>query len=123
MAADEVYERTRRHRDKNLAGHMLRVARLRDADTDLDIPWIEKHIAKGFCAVSGIPFQVKTAGENQVNPWQPSIDRLNQERGYTKRNCRMVCLIYNLARNQFRDADVMTLADALVSRRDEKIKK
>lgn len=119
----ENYERQRKYRDNNPAQRILRVVRARDEDTDLDVEWIELQIAKGHCSASNIPFQIKTSGEYHANPWQPSVDRLDPTKGYTKRNCRMVCLIYNLARNQFRDADVMTLADALVSRRNARIKK
>lgn len=54
--------------------------------------------ATGFkCAVSGIPFAKRFAGDGRRDPWAPSIDRIENRQGYTIENCRIVCMVANIA--------------------------
>ena|SRR5690606_3248260 len=41
------------------------------------------------------------------NPWLPSIDRIDNNKGYTKDNIRIVWYIENLCRNKFSDDVVL----------------
>jgi len=52
----------------------------------------------GFrCSVSGIPFSKRFAESGRVDPWGPSVDRIENRQGYTLENCRIVCLAANIA--------------------------
>ena len=47
---------------------------------------------------------------------KPSIDRIDNSQGYTKNNCRVVSVIYNKAKSDYKDEDVLKMARALVER-------
>lgn len=51
------------------------------------------------CAVSGLPFSSEPV--NGRLPYAPSIDRINNSKGYEPGNCRVVCVLVNLAMNTF----------------------
>jgi hypothetical protein len=75
----------------------------------LDRQWVNEKIKKG-CAVTGQLFDLSSASRG---PFGPSIDRKDSRKGYTKRNCQMVFLIYNYAKNKFKHVDVLKLAETL----------
>lgn len=66
------------------------------------------------CAVTGLPFCLKKSKEFK-NPWSPSIDRINNDLGYMHDNIRIVCTMYNLARGQHTDEDLITLAKHILN--------
>lgn len=53
----------------------------------------------GRCAVTGIPFDYKRLDGHTKRPWAPSLDRIEASDGYTVANCRIVCVVANLAMN------------------------
>lgn len=114
-------DRTQRWRTRHPDKILLQNLRQRAPDAELDESWVRKKLAAGVCEVSGIAFQIATPGEGK-NPFSPSIDRIDRTKGYTFQNCRMVVFIFNLARNSWKDSDVLLLAEALVRRRAENMK-
>lgn len=54
----------------------------------------------GRCAISGIRFN-KTLKVGRCRPYAPSIDRIECGKGYTFKNCRLVCVAVNLAIGDF----------------------
>jgi hypothetical protein len=74
--------------------------------------WIHHQLQRGYCEVTKIPFDLTTG--NGHNPFSPSIDRINNHKGYVPENCRLVILIYNLAKADFTDKAVNEMAKALV---------
>lgn len=57
--------------------------------------------SKGRCALTGIRFRITR--EKGRQPFAPSIDRIDSTKGYTAKNCRLVCVIVNYALNEFGD--------------------
>ena len=64
------------------------------------------------CVKTGIPFDL-TAGEGK-KPFGPTVDRINNDRGYEPDNIQIVCNIYNYAKNEFDDKTVLEFATALM---------
>jgi hypothetical protein len=56
--------------------------------------------SKRHCMVSGIAFDFRH-GESTRRPWMPSLDRVHSNKGYTNRNCRLVCTAINFAMNEW----------------------
>jgi hypothetical protein len=69
------------------------------------------------CAVSAIEFTPsRLPGAAKRQPFAPSIDRIDNSRGYESDNVRLVCLIVNLARSNFDDVALVTMAGAITGR-------
>lgn len=57
----------------------------------------------GVCSVSGLPFDLNNRAYPgwTRNPWRPSIDRVDSRVGYLPSNCQIVCVIANIAMNEW----------------------
>ena len=74
--------------------------------------------AGGRCEVSGIRFSMERAKHHRKAMWSPSIDRIDNSRGYEADNCRLVCVAVNLALNEFGEDVLTRIAISLLQRRD-----
>lgn len=108
---------------KGRAVHMLNNARARarkyGAAFDLTQGWIEEKLKPGICSVTKLPlvFTMNGGKGHRDNPFSPSLDRIKQTGGYTKRNTRIVCWIYNRSRGAFSDEAFQQMLDALIEQR------
>ncbi len=84
----------------------------------LTLLWVERKLAVGICERTGLPFVFNKDPLEDRNPWFPSIDRIDSSLGYTEANCQMVCIIYNLAKSNWTDADMLKMAKSLVNNVD-----
>lgn len=57
----------------------------------------------GKCLITGIALTLKL----NHSPYQASLDRIDNTKGYIEGNVRFVALIYNYAKNTFSDSDVI----------------
>ena len=83
----------------NWAGRLYRSAKNRKVDCDISKEYILELFKqqKGYCYwynVKMIP------SERSKDPQQPSLDRLDPEKGYVKGNVVLTCLAANLGRNR-----------------------
>lgn len=68
------------------------------------------------CAVTGLPFVFYRSGQRgQTHPFSPSLDRINNLKGYTPENTRVVVLMFNNAKNTATDAEVYEFCQRIVS--------
>lgn len=76
-----------------------------------------KSIWTGRCQLSGLPFSDLQNGRQ--HPFRPSIDRIDNSKGYTNDNVRIILWALNLAINRY-DFDVyLTIAKAVLSKVNE----
>lgn len=88
-------------------------------DFDLGKEELLKMLEPMVCERTGLPLSFK--GEEgkdrkRVHPWAPSLDRIDSSRGYVRGNVQVVCWAYNVAKNQWADHVVLTMASALIER-------
>jgi hypothetical protein len=77
--------------------------------------------ADGRCEATGIAFSLTRIDGARARPWAPSIDRIDSARPYEADNCRLVCIAYNVARNDWPDAIWNVLVQAIASSNRRKI--
>ena len=76
--------------------------------------------SRGECMLTGIPFEFEHFKESCRRPFAPSLDRISSGKGYTPDNCRLVCVIVNLALNEWGIEPLIRVAEALVQRGGQK---
>lgn len=62
-----------------------------------------KKIKNGVCEQTGVKIYF---GEEMYHSHAPSVDRIDNEKGYTDDNVQIVCMIYNFCKNKFTDNQV-----------------
>lgn len=72
------------------------------------------------CSLTGIEFELKrTEGEKvKYTPFGPSIDKIEHNKGYTKDNIRLVCVMVNLSLNTFGDECFDKMCEAYIKKKN-----
>jgi hypothetical protein len=68
------------------------------------------------CAVSGLEFDLSGAKNNVRRPYFPSIDRIDNAKGYVRGNVRVVCVAVNVAMNVWGESVLRKIAESMVRR-------
>lgn len=69
------------------------------------------------CEATGLKLSLEMNRQGYTrHPYRPSIDRIDNSLGYTKDNCRVVAVIYNYAKSEFTDKDVLLMAVSLLEK-------
>jgi hypothetical protein len=68
------------------------------APYDIDEEWVLSEVRRleFRCAVTSIPFYSTCRAFSRINPYAPSLDRIDPKGGYTKDNVRIVVLALNI---------------------------
>jgi len=77
---------------------------------DIDLQYLKDlwELQKGICPITGRKLTLRTHSYKQDKaPYQASLDRIDNTKGYIKGNIRFVALIFNYARNVFSDEEVI----------------
>lgn len=109
----ETWERRCAYSLLNSAGAR---SRQKGLEKTIGLRWLLPRLEAGYCEVTGLAFE---RPDGVRGPFSPSLDRHDPLRGYTPENCRVVVYMYNAAKNSFTDADVMRMAEALTSKRQQ----
>ena len=72
----------------------------------------------GCCMVTGIPFEFEQTAGQFRRPFAPSIDRVASTKGYEIGNVRLVCVLVNLALNEWGIEPLKRVAQALIKNPD-----
>jgi hypothetical protein len=98
--------------------HCKKRAEIKGIKFSLTLKWIETRLAAGICERTGHTFTYTIGSRDCRNPWFPSIDRIDSSLGYTKDNCQIVCLIYNIAKNRWTDAIMLEMVMSTIEYRE-----
>ena len=119
--ADPVRKAARRTADReaywaNQSWVIARGARLRARKLGVEHNLTKEWVAKtwtGRCEVTGIAFALRSS---TITAFSPSVDRVDNNKGYTQDNCRWVLFGVNAMKNVGSDADLLFIASAIVAR-------
>lgn len=67
------------------------------------------HLLRSFCCA--------IYGKRFYRPFAPSLDRIDNDKGYTIDNIRLVCTVVNLALNRFGDSVFDAMCEAYISKK------
>lgn len=115
---ERLQKRMRDHRVTHPARYMFYAVRNRCRKSGMEFTIDEALLAKllepNVCSVTGIPPEPLGSGKRHSrSPWAPSVDRIDSSRGYVPDNVRVVCWMYNAAKQDWSDAEVMRMVEAL----------
>lgn len=83
-------------------------------DFDLTESWFIDKFKVGKCELTGIDFDLNKPIGTSKNPYSPSIDRIDSNKGYTKANCRVVLWQVNLALGEMSDSEIIPILEKLL---------
>lgn len=106
-------------REKNFARVLFHrcksAAKRKNLPFNLTVEDLERLIAPMTCAATGLPLEIGDTGSRSGR--QPSVDQIEHRAGYTIDNVRIVAWIFNRARGNGSDEEVLEMALALISKR------
>lgn len=93
-------------------------AKCKNLPIDIDLEYlIDLHEQQnGKCKLTKIEFTFNTRQDGQhFNPFNPSIDKIDSKKGYTKDNIRLVCVIVNLSLNEFGEDNFKLMCQSYIN--------
>ncbi len=110
-AEDTIYRRAAQYIHRN----SKKRARLKEIEYDLMPDIIEDMMKVGAwrCAVTNMSFDFTPVKNGVRRPWFPSLDRIDSDKGYTRDNCRVVCIAANTAMNVWGESVLLEMAKGI----------
>ena len=107
---------------KSRASLLLSGAKRRSKDRSLlctlTKSWVRAKVEAGCCELTRVAFDFSSPAGTRVNPYAPSIDRIDPKLGYTPDNCRVVCTWVNIAMNEHGAETFRTFALSFLKQTD-----
>lgn len=76
---------------------------------DFDENYLKEIIENGRCQVTGLPFILGSKKDGKKRAYSPSIDRIDNSKGYCKSNVRIVIWQFNLMKGELSDEELLEL--------------
>jgi hypothetical protein len=80
-------------------------AKAKNLDFDLTPEYVQRVFdrCEGKCSITKLPFDMEIGTKTKRNPYRPSVDRINSNRGYVKGNIQIVLTIVNTMKMDYTD--------------------
>lgn len=90
-------------------------AKQRGLEYNLNFEWLLENITEK-CPKCNVVFDFNM--ERNMNPWAPSIDRIDSSKGYTKDNCIITSWIYNCGKSSYDEETLYIICKAYLKNLD-----
>lgn len=77
---------------------------------------VEFMLSFKICWITGIPFRMNKIENTKNNPFAPSLDRKDNNEGYTLKNTQIVCNMVNMAKSDASEIDFIAMCMAVAER-------
>lgn len=94
----------------NILNRISKRAYKKNIPFNLNKEWLEEKLMSGKCEATGLQFKLYPYN----NPFYPSVDRINSNKGYTKENCQLVVLGFNSLKSNFENKDLIEFCNNFV---------
>jgi hypothetical protein len=109
------YKSTIRGRATVLIGNAKTRCKKKGIEFQLTLEWVEKHLNRGTCELTGIPFNLKPPNKNATRrPDAPSLDRINKNKNYTEENTRVILWAVNCALSEYGTEEMLPILKAMI---------
>ena len=110
------YKRTTRGRAVKLYGNAVDRSRKRNVEVYITSEWIEEHLKRGTCELTGMPFSFEPPPEGWTRrPDAPSIDRIDKTKPYTPENTRVILWAVNCALAEYGTETMLPILERMVN--------
>ena len=121
-AVSKAHVATPKGRAKRMINNSKRSAKDRNIVFDLTVDDILPAVEGGVCELTGLPFRFESHPTKNSNPYAPSIDRIDSEKGYYKDNIRIVLWAVNSAVGESSDEEILPIIKAMVKAIEKNVK-
>lgn len=116
MANSADYKRTTRGRAVVLHGNARLRSRKRNVEVFITADWIEDHLKRGTCELTGLPFSFEPPPEGLTRrPDAPSVDRIDKTKPYTPENTRVILWAVNCALAEYGTETMLPILERMVN--------
>ena len=115
MAYSNDYKRTISGRAVSLMGNARRRCKAKGIELNITQAWVEKHLIRGTCEITGFHFCFEPRDQNTTRRWDaPSLDRINKDLPYTEDNTRVILWAVNCALAEYGTKTMLPILKAMV---------
>lgn len=100
-----------------IRNHARRRAKEKNLECTITKEWVIERIKKGECQLTKIKFDMTRTTMGKRRPYSPSIDRIDNSKGYTADNCRVVLSAVNVALNEWGEELFFIISTAYLQNR------
>ena len=95
-----------------------RRAKKKGIEFNLTAAWLRDKMKFGKCEVTKIPFSFYPKN-SALNPYLPSIDRIDPTKGYTKDNCQVTIIGFNNLKSNYTEQEISDFCEGFVKYYEE----
>jgi len=115
MAYSNDYKRTVVGRANTLIGNARRRCKDKGIELAITQAWIEAHLTRGTCEITGLHFCFEPTDGNATRRWDaPSLDRIDKNLPYTESNTRVILWAVNCALSEYGTKIMLPILKAMV---------
>lgn len=115
MGYSNDYKRTTRGRAITLHDNARNRSKKRNVEVEITVDWIENHLKRGTCELTGLPFSFEPPTEDVTRRFNaPSLDRKDKTKPYTQENTRVILWAVNCALSEYGTETMLPILERMV---------